>query len=140
MPIRIDDLDDGLGKIVTGTGKITGEEFVGALTEHFSQPVEKLKKYIYSIVDFTEARNVTITLDDLHIIVAKTLENAKINPDMTVVIATNEVVSSLLAEMWQLLIDESGWDVNIFTNREELQQWLSEALSTKYTDCHLRFS
>ena len=140
MPIKIDDLDNGLGNVITGTGQITGEEFVDILTKHLAQSIEKLEKYIYSIVDFTEATYVTVTLEDVRMIAEKSLENAKINPDLTVTIATNEEISSLLAEMWQLLVDESSWDVNVFTNREELDQWLSQDLSKKYKKHQLNFS
>lgn len=140
MPIKIDDLDNGLGNLITGTGRITGEEYVNVLTQHFAQPIEKLKKYLYSIVDFSEASYVTVTLEDVRIIAAKSLENAKINPNVTVAIVTNEDISTILAEMWQLLVDETSWDTSIFKNREELDRWLSQSLSNKYKKHQLTFS
>ncbi len=140
MPILIDDLDNGLGNVITGTGRITGEEYCHVLTQHLAQPVEKIKRYIYSIIDFTEATYVTVTLEDVRSIAEKSLEIAKINPAVTVAITTNEEISLLLAEMWQLLVDESSWDVNVFTNREDLDRWLSEILSKKYKKYQLSFS
>ena len=139
MSMKIDDLDNGLGNVITGAGRITGEEFCEVLDRHFSQPVEKFKKYIYSIVDFTEATYVTVSLEDVRLIAEKSLEVAKENPDITVAIATNEEISSLLAEMWELLVDESSWTVNVFKNMDELDQWLKPFLLKKHKKQQLSY-
>lgn len=132
MPIKIDDLDNGLGNVITGTGKLTGEEYCDILVKHLSQPVEKMKKYIYSISDFTEVTYITVTLEDVRMIAQKSLEIAKFNPDITVAICTNEMVATLLAEMYEVLVDESSWHVNLFQTREELDKWLQETINKKY--------
>jgi hypothetical protein len=140
VPIKINDLDNGRGNIIVGTGGITGEEYCDVMEKHLSQPIDKLKKYIYSIVDISEASYVTVSLEDIRIIAAKSLEVAKLNPDVTIGISVNEEISSLLAEMWELLVDESSWNVNIFRSREELDQWLSQSLSKKHKKLKLSFS
>jgi len=137
--MKIDDLDNGLGNIITGAGRITGEEFCTTLDKHFSQPIEKFNKYIYSIVDVTEATYVTVSLEDIRLIAEKSLEIAKQNPDITVAIATNGEVSSILAEIWELLVDESSWNVSVFDNMSELEQWLKPLLLKKYRKYQLSY-
>ncbi len=136
----MDDLDKGLGTLIKGTDRVTGEEFVDVLTQHFDQPIDKLIKYTYSIVDFTEATYVTITLDDVKIIAQKSLENAKINPGVTVAIVTGEDVSSILAELWQLFLNLSSWNIKIFNNKEELEPWLKESLLKKHPEHQYTFA
>lgn len=140
MPITITDLDNGLGNIIKGTGKVTGEEYCDVLNDHLSQPAEKMKRYIYSIADFTETAYVTVTLENVRTIAQKSLEIAALNPDVTVVITANEEVSLLLAELWQLFIEESGWDIHIFKSREELDDWMTHVFAEKCKKHRLSFA
>ena len=125
MPITVHtNLDNGLGAIVKMEGVVTSEEYDLAMTEYLSLPEQILKKHYYSITDATQVDKISVELKYIKKIAGECLELVKINPDVIVVIATNNTIAFNLARLWSFFTSESSWNVQVFRTREELDKWL----------------
>jgi len=132
MSIIIHELDNGWGNVILFEGEVTSEEYDMALTEHLSKSEEVLKKYYYSIIDGTQVTKISIELKYIKKVALKCLEITKINPDVIVVIATNNAIAFNLARVWSFFTSDSSWNIQVFRNRDELDKWLLMKMKDKY--------
>ena len=139
MPVKITELDDGLGNLINGEGHVTGQEFFNALSEHASKPEEQLKKYIYSISDYTEITGSDVALDYLYKSALVMNDFSKINPDILIVIAATDNIAYNLAKLWSFIANTTGWHVSVFKTRRDLNNWLDEKLNKKDSNVHFDF-
>lgn len=139
MPVNITELDDGLGNLIKGEGHVTGKEFFNALSEHASKPEEQLKKYIYSISDYTAITGSDVALDYLYKSALVMNDFSKINPDIFIVIAASDNIAYNLAKLWSFIANTTGWHVGVFKTRKDLNNWLEEKLNKKDSSVHFDF-
>jgi len=131
MPVNITELDNGLGNLIKGEGFVTGKEFFDTLSEHVSKPEEQLKKYIYSISDYTEITGTDLALEYLYKSTLIMNNFSKINPDIIIVIAASDHIAYNLAKLWSLAANTTGWHVMVFRKRTDLDYWLEDRLNKK---------
>ena len=124
MPIQIKDLDGGIGNLICGTGVITDEEYVASLKKHLSQSKEKFEKYIYSFVDVTSATEVNVSTQSIYQIASLCKAAAKNNRHALVAVVASQDLIYGLARMSQVLMEETGWQHEVFRNREDAEAWL----------------
>ena len=139
MPVNITELDDGLGNLIKGEGHVTGIEFFNALSGLASKPEEQLKKYIYSISDYTEISGSDVALDYLYKSALVMNDFAKINPDILIVIAATDHIAYNLAKLWSFIANTTGWHVSVFKTRKDLNIWLEEKLNKEDSNIHFEF-
>ena len=139
MPVNVTELDDGLGNLIKGEGHVSGEEFFNALSKHVSKPEEQLKKYIYSISDYTEITGSDVALDYLYKSALIMNDFSKINPNIIITIAASDNVAYNLAKLWSFLANSTGWNVGVFKTRKELNGWLEEKLNKKNSCINFEF-
>jgi len=138
MPVYVKDLDDGLGNVIIGTGVITNEEYDTALTKHLSQPSEKFKKYIYSIVDFTTTTHLNVHMSYFIKNAKRCIEVSRINPNVLVALVTHNNLYFIIGRTWGLLASGTGWNIQIFRTRKELDTWLLMKLKDQHDMTHFR--
>ena len=139
MPIKITDLDNGLGVLIKGTDIITAEQYLEEISKHLSQPEEKFKKYIYSISDYIEVSGSNINLGNIHKIASQSIKAAKKNPGAIVGIVVNSEKLYGMAKIWSALSKLTGWKINVFREREELNKWLNKEIQNTHGDIALEF-
>ena len=124
MPMTVHEVHDGWGNIIVAEGHVTSEEYDKVLTEHLSKPEEVLKKYYYSIVDATKVTDISVQLKYVKKISNHSLEVAKINPHVIVVIATHNELAFNIVRLWGYFTSASNWNIQVFRTKEELDKWL----------------
>lgn len=139
MPVIVTELDDGFGNLIKGEGHVTGIEFFNALSEHASKPEEQLKKYIYSISDYTEITGSDVALEYLYKSALVMNDFSKINPDILIVIAATDHIAYNLAKLWSFIANTTGWHVSVFKTRKDLNVWLEENINQKDSNVHFKF-
>lgn len=139
MPVIITELDDGLGNLIKGEGKVTGEEFFNALSEHASKPEEQLKKYIYSISDYTEITDSDVGIQYLYKAALIMDDVANINGNILIGIAASDPVAYNLAKLYSYVAKLTGWKFGVFRKRDDLDYWLNENLDNKVEKLNLKF-
>jgi len=139
MPVNITELDGGLGNLIKGEGCVTGEEFFNALSEHASKPEQQLKKYIYSISDYTEITESDVSLKYLYKAALIMDDFANINRNILIGIAASDPIAYNLAKLYSFVANITGWKFGVFRKRDDLDFWLIENLGEKYNKFNLKF-
>ena len=139
MPINVLDLDDGLGVLIRADGDVSAKEFYDAIGQHLSKPDERLKKYLYSVSDYTEVDKFEVNLSYIAKIAKRSVEIAKVNPDVVVITIVSKDFLFGIVKIWAGLAKLSGWNIKIFKQREEAYQWLKKQMSEKYKEIELTY-
>ena len=139
MPIEIKDSDNGLGVVITGRGIVTEDEYLELFKEHLAQAGDQFKKYRYSLNDWTEVSAVEVTSDAIAQIAELCKQAAKINPDPVVAHVAARDITFGLARMWENLAYETKWEIMIFRQREDAEEWIRQIVKEKYGIIGLTF-
>ena len=140
MCVEIRDLDNGLGNIIIGREIVNEEELVDALKNHLTQDNDKLKKYKYSLTDYTGGTKFEVSTQKVEQI-AKICESSSIaNSEAIVAVVAEQDFMFGIARMWELLSDGTNWETMVFRNREEAEAWIKERVKQKYGIDDLTFS
>jgi len=140
MPVETINLDHGLGVLMRGYGIVTGEEYWNTLQKHLSQDKEIIKKYRYTLADFTDLEQTRI---ETEVIVKATdlcKKTAIINPDVIVALAANQDLVFGLSRMWEMLATDTNWEINVFREIEEAKEWIQKRVIEKFGITNLTFS
>lgn len=140
MPIEITDVDDELGRLITGTGVITEEEYFKTFEKHMAQPPEKRRKYLYSLLDFTGATRVEVSMASLKSFAEMCKSASSVTTGTVIAVAAGKDVVSEPLKMWATLCHEAEWEIRIFQSNEEARNWISEQLKEKWKIVDLTFS
>ena len=133
MPFEIIDLDEGRGTTMLGSGIFTGEEYIDALERHLLQDKEKFKKYRYSLFDITAVTEMTaFPSGTIHLAVDMCKQAAQINPDVVVAIVADKDLPFGLSRMYEILMNETGWEIMIFKARDAAETWIKEKAKEKF--------
>jgi hypothetical protein len=133
MPIEIIDLDEGRGNILIGSGIFTGKEYIDALKRHLEQDKEKFKKYNYSLTDLTAVTQVKeLPTDDVQESAKLCKQAAQINSTAVVAIVADKDRLFGLSRMWEILMDQTDWDIKVFKSRDAAERWIKETVKDKF--------
>jgi len=132
MPIEIKDLDGGLGVLIFGTGVVSNDDYVDKHKKHLLQNKDKFNKYRYSLSDLTAVTEADISSESISLIAGLCRSAAKFNPYPVIAIIANQNLIYGLARMTEMLIDATGWEHEVFRNREDAESWIRERLKKKY--------
>jgi hypothetical protein len=140
MPMEIRDTDNGLGNIITGRDRIKDKEYVDAILKHLSQDEDKFKRYRYSLSDYTEVTNLEISSKSVELVAKYCQKASTVNSEAVVAIVAKKDVVYGLARMWEMLSDNTKWDIKVFRSREEAEAWISEKVDMKYGIKNITFN
>lgn len=132
MPIEIKDLDGGLGTYIRGWDVIKKGELTNKLKIHASQDKEKLKKYRYSLSDYTAITKADISQSSIDQTADILLNLARINPDIIVATVANQDYIFGLSRMGEILRSSGGWAEMVFRNIEEAETWIRKRMKEKF--------
>ena len=132
MPTEIKDLDGGLGNLITGYGILTGKEYRNAIKKHFSQNAEKFNKYRYSLCDYTKVTRLELDSNDINIVAGLCREASEVNPNVVVALIADKDITFGMSRMWDILFNENNWEVMVFRDREEAEEWIRIKVKEKF--------
>lgn len=132
MPIEVTDLDNGRGNLISGKGIVTEEEYVSTLTAHLTQDRNKFKKYLYSHSDFTDVTQANISNKAIAQIVELCKMASEVNQTVIVsfVASTDHIYG--LSRMTQAMMACTGWEHEVFRNKENAVVWLKQRVKDKH--------
>ena len=126
MPIEIRDLDGGLGNIILGRGTVTEAEYVDVLKKHLTQDKAKFKKYRCSLIDLTAVSKVEVSTKAIKLIAEHCMSAAIGNSEIVVAEVADKDLIFGLARMWEILTDATDWEIMVFRNREDADDWIRQ--------------
>lgn len=132
MAIEIRDTDNGIGNIITGHGSINSHEWLELLKNHLSQDKEKLRKYRYSLSDYTATCELDFSTPTIRIAAELCKKSAMINPNAIVAIAAGNDFSFGMSRMWETLASDTNWECMVFRSLDDAKTWISNRVNEKY--------
>ena len=101
-------------------GSVTGKEIVEASTSIYGDP--RFITLKYKFVDFLDADSIDIDKDQLALIAYQHLAAERSNPYIknAILIKTGEKI----ADSFAAFFDKSSWEIKVFHDRDEANQWV----------------
>ena len=141
MPIEIKYLDDGLGFSFVGKERVTGEELISSNKKIFSAK-EKLVKYRYALIDYTDITQFDVSSPEIEIIVSQDKEASIHVPEGVVAIVAKKDLEFGVSRMWEIIIETTGikWETMVCRTREDAVTWIKKRVNEKFDISDLTFS
>lgn len=127
MTIKINHIDDGVGIEIIATGCVTGDEIIAAHQEIYSPG--NLKKQRYQIIDRTDCKEYQVSSEDIKKIAEIDKAASNTNPDIIIVIIASTDLQFGVSRMWQVYVEDSTFETEIFRDRITAENWLKEQLN-----------
>jgi hypothetical protein len=132
MPISIEGRQDGAGVIYYCHGDMTIDDFFQAGIGFLAYP-EEIKKWRYAIIDLTSVGNMKINSDDIRTVVEQNKRIAAIAPPGAILaVASPKDLGYGLARMWEVLMEQIGWETMTFRTRSEAEAWVRQRAKEKF--------
>ena len=133
MPIKLRNLDSGLGVVFIGEGIVTGQEIIRA-NKNLLSFKENIKISKYCIIDYSETSEYNVSTSEIQIIAAQDKEISKYLPDYIVAIVAKRDLEFGVSRMWQTIaqINDLKWDTKVFKDRNNAEKWIINKVKEKY--------
>jgi hypothetical protein len=125
MPIETEVLQNGTGLLLICRGTVTGKDKIEAMERLLAAP-ELVSHLRYIVIDQNAAR-VDLSAQDIRTLAELERRIAQLAPPGVVgaIIASRDVDYGM-ARMWQVLVEETGWETRVFRSFDEADSWLRE--------------
>jgi hypothetical protein len=125
MPIEVEVLQNGTGLLLRYRGNVTGKDKIEVMERLIASP-ELVSRLRYMVIDDGSA-HLDLSMEEVRIIAGQDRRIAQIAPAGIVVamIAPREVDFGM-ARMWQVFVEETGWETMVFRSFDEADLWLRE--------------
>jgi hypothetical protein len=132
MPIKLNNLDNGLGIEFLGEGVVTGQDIILANKKVLSSK-EKIERSKYCIINFAKATDVDIATPEVDTIAAQDREIAKHRPDYIVGVVAQGDLEFGVSRMWEVIAQTKGiqWETMVFKDRKDVEQWIKNIVKEK---------
>jgi len=132
VPISIEGRQDGVGIIYHCYGHMTIGDFFQAGNGFLAYP-EEIKKWRYAIVDLTSAGNMQISSDEIRSVVEQNKRIASIaHAGVILAVAAPRDLGFGLSRMWEILMEQIGWETMTFRSLEEADDWVRHRVKQKF--------
>jgi hypothetical protein len=132
MPISIEGRQDGAGVIYHCHGDMTIDDFFQAGIGFLAFP-DGVKKWRYAIIDLTSVGAMKINSDDIRTVVEQNKRIAAIaHPGPLLAVASPKDLGFGLARIWEVLMEQIGWETMTFRSRPEAEAWIRQRAKQKF--------
>jgi hypothetical protein len=124
MPVSVATMQDGAGLLFICTGKVTAKDLLDAKDRLLETPT-LLKECRFAIVDLGLASSLQLSPDEVRKIADRDRDLAVITrPGLPVAVLAPNDVAYGLARMWEVFVENTGWETIIFRTRSEGEDWV----------------
>ena len=132
MPISIEGRQDGAGVIYYCHGDMTIDDLFQAGIGFLAFP-EEIKNWRYTIIDLTSVAAMQLSSDDIRSVVEQNRRIAAIaNPGVLLAVAAPKDLGYGLARMWEIFMEQIGWETMTFRSRPEAESWIRQRAKEKF--------
>jgi hypothetical protein len=128
MTIEINYIDDGVGIEIFASGVVTGDEIIEAHKEIYNS--DNLTKQKYQIIDRRECKEYLVSSEDVKKIAEIDIVASKSNPDIIIAIIASTDLQFGMSRVWQVYVEDSKFETQVFRDRKTAEGWLKKQLST----------
>jgi hypothetical protein len=133
MPIKLKNLDAGLGVVFIGEGIVTGEEIIRANRTVLSFG-KKIRASKYCIIDYSNATKYDVSTSEIEVIATQDKEISEYVPEYLVAIVAKKNLEFGVSRMWETVVEAKGlkWETMVFKDRDDAEEWIKRKVSEKY--------
>ena len=132
MSITLKEVGEGAGIVFECEGAATGRDMLKA-TESLRSSPEKLKQWMFGLIDLTKTTSTDYTTADLRALaeVDKALSQLARKGAVIAVVAPLDVHYGL-SRMWQALVEGTVWETMVFRTRTDADSWIREKIKENF--------
>ncbi len=132
MPITFERRQGGVGVIYNCHGDMTIDDFFQAGIAFLGLP-EEIKKWRYCVIDLSSVGAMNISSDDIRAVVELNKRIAAIaQPGALLAVASPKDLGYGLSRVWEVLMEEIGWETMTFRSRPEAELWIRQRAKEKF--------
>lgn len=133
MPIKLKNLDAGLGVVFIGEGIVNGDEIIHSNRKILSLK-EKIKTSKYCIIDYSDATKFNVSTAEIKIIAAQDKKISEYISEYIVAIVAKKNLEFGISRMWEFIVQTSGlhWETMVFKNRDSAEEWIKRKAKEKF--------
>jgi hypothetical protein len=125
-------MQDGAGLLFICTGNVTAKDLLDAKDRLMETPT-RLRECQFAIVDLGLASSLQLSPDEVRQIAERDREIAVITrPGLPVAVLAPTDVAYGLARMWEVFVENTGWETIVFKAREEGEDWVRQKAKALY--------
>ena len=127
MPIRIIQLDGGLGVEYRAEGVVTGAEIIEANRKLYSG--RDFPRLRYKIIDRSGCTDYRVTGKEVRAIAELDRAASRINPSIVVALISATDLQYGISRMYQTYVDDFIHMSAVFTERAEAERWIEDQMA-----------
>jgi len=118
-------MDSGKGIVFAMSGHVTGNELIALVGDLFSRNFAA-EPFLYSLVDCHDVVGMNISSMQLREIAQQHISASQNLPKHVVGVFAKNDLPFALARMWQVFVEQTGWDARVFRLRPEAVDWVKQ--------------
>lgn len=132
MPLKVEYLDERRGVLAEASGELTGDELLRGVADVNSLDLAE-KPILYTFFDFNGVTGVNISTLQIRAAADLAISGSRRHSISRVVaIYAKNDLPFALARMWEVLVNEIGWETYVFRERTDALAWTGERVSEKF--------
>lgn len=133
MPARLVELADGLAAAIVCAGQIVGGDLTEATRELVAWDDARLARLYAGLIDQSAATSFDADTGRLDQLVELDMQLAqKVRKGFLVAAAAPHDLQFGVSRMWQTLAEATGWEIQVFRDREAAVAWLRSRAAQKF--------
>jgi hypothetical protein len=126
MPVSVASVPDGGGLLFICSGSITAKDLLDAKARLLKTPI-RLQECEFAIVDLGLASSLQLSPNEVREIADRDRELAVFTrPGLPVAVLAPTEVAFGLARMWEVFVENTGWETIVFKDRAEGEAWVRQ--------------
>jgi len=132
MPLKVEYLDGRRGIFSEASGQLTGTELLLAMAD-VNSPTLANAPILYTFFDFNGVTGLDITTAQVSRAADLSIQaSERQSVGRVVVIYAKDDLPFALARMWQVLVDQTGWDTRVFRDRADAALWVRQLVALRF--------
>jgi len=132
MPVDYRYLNEGRGVVYTASGRLTGAELVAAHAR-VNTPALTERPVFYAFLDLDHITAADISVNELRDIADQAIRASRYSPVKRVIaIYAKDDLTFALGRMWQVFVEQTGYECAIFRERYEAVSWVRQRAAERF--------
>ena len=131
MPVDVQRVHGGLGRLFLCRGAVKGGEFIARNQEMLSAKAD-YRGVRWVLIDQTRSTSLDIPSAEVQVIVEQDERLAAELPELVIGVVVPQDLGFGVSRMWEMLTERPGWSVRVFRARPEAEAWLREEVRRKF--------
>jgi hypothetical protein len=120
------------GIVADASGRLTGSELISAMTE-VNSPILTKTPILYTFFNFNDVTGVDISTSQVRDAADLSIRGSLYQSVSRVVaIYAKQDLVFALARMWQVFVNQTGWETQVFRERSGAVSWVQERVAATF--------